>query len=282
MVVAGDAKITQELLAQGLDHVLFTGGTEIGRKIMASAAPHLTSVLLELGSKCPAIVASDADLEVVARRVAWAKLLNSGQTCLAPDYVLAERSIRDELVRRIADTVTQFRADQLGAGLRIVNERQFDRLVGCLNSTSGRIVSGGGSDRNALTIESTVIVDPNPDDAVMREEIFGPILPVLTVASMDEAVAFVNAQPKPLAAYYFTKSRTVAKNLLDAVSSGGAVVNHVATHVMAPQLPFGVVGASGLGTYHGASRHSVIEKLCWSRHSGLTRRSFTRPTQRGQ
>lgn len=267
VVVEGDAEVTQELLAQGLDQVLFTGGTEIGRKIMAGAAPHLTPVLLELGGKSPVVVASDADLEVVARRVVWTKLLNSGQMCLAPDYVLAERSIRDELVRRITDTVTQFRADQVDAGLRIVNERQFDRLVGCLAETSGRIVSGGGSDRDSLTIEPTVIVDPDPDDTVMRQEIFGPILPVLAVDSMDEAIAFVNARPKPLAAYYFTKSRTVAKKLVDAVSSGGAVVNHVAIQVMAPQLPFGGVGASGMGAYHGkwgfeafSHRKSVVVK----------------------
>lgn len=251
VVAEGDAKVTQELLAQGPDHVLFTGGAKIGRKIMAAAAPHLTSVVLELGGKSPVIVASDADLDITARRILWMKLLNSGQTCLAPDYVLAQRPIHDELIRCITDTITEFRADQPGNGLRIVNQRQFDRLAGYLASTSGRIATGGGSDRETLTIEPTVIVDPDPDDDVMQQEIFGPILPVLTVDSMDEAIAFVNARPKPLAAYYFTKSRTVAGNLLGSISSGGASVNHIAAHVMAPQLPFGGVGASGMGGYHG-------------------------------
>ena len=267
VVIEGDAQVTQDLLSQGLDQVLFTGGTESGRRILEGAAPHLTPVLLELGGKSPVVVASDADLEVVARRVAWTKLFNSGQTCLAPDYVLAERSIHDELVRLIADTVTQFRADQRGRGLRIVNERQFDRLAGSLADTSGRIVFGGGSDRETLTIDPTVIADPDPDDVVMREEIFGPILPVLAVDSIDEAIAFVNARPKPLAAYYFTSSRTVARKLVNAISSGGAVVNHAAVHAMVPQLPFGGVGDSGMGAYHGkwgfqafSHRKSVLVK----------------------
>ncbi|RZL25401.1 MAG: aldehyde dehydrogenase family protein [Rhodococcus sp. (in: high G+C Gram-positive bacteria)] len=267
VVVEGDAQVTQELLSQGPDKVLFTGGTEIGRKILARAAPDLTPVLLELGGKSPVVVAADAEMDVVARRVAWAKLFNSGQTCLAPDYVLAERSIHEQLVHRIIDTLTQFRADQQGQGLQIVNERQFDRLAASLADTSGRIVFGGGSDRDALTIEPTVIIDPDPDDAVMQEEIFGPILPVLAVDSIDEAITFVNARPKPLAAYYFTSSRTVATKLVNAISSGGAVVNHVTVHAMVPQLPFGGVGDSGMGAYHGkwgfeafSHRKSVLVK----------------------
>ncbi|MGV0652758.1 aldehyde dehydrogenase family protein [Mycolicibacterium thermoresistibile] len=249
-VVEGDAQTTQDLLAQGFDHALFTGGTEVGRKIMAAAAPTLTPVTLELGGKSPVIVTADADLDVAARRIAWVKLMNSGQTCIAPDYVLVDRSVRDALVTKIVDTVKAFRAGE-SPSLRIVNERQFDRLASLIATTSGRIVSGGGTDRARLRIEPTVIVDPAPTDPVMAEEIFGPILPVLTIESADAAVKFVNDRPKPLAMYVFTKSTQTGRRLIDAIPSGGAVINHLAMHCLVPQLPFGGVGDSGMGAYHG-------------------------------
>lgn len=249
-VVEGDAQTTQVLLAQGFDHALFTGGTEVGRKIMAAAAPTLTPVTLELGGKSPVIVTADADLDVAARRIAWVKLMNSGQTCIAPDYVLVDRSVRDALVTKIVDTVKAFRAGE-SPSLRIVNERQFDRLASLIATTSGRIVSGGGTDRARLRIEPTVIVDPAPTDPVMAEEIFGPILPVLTIESADAAVKFVNDRPKPLAMYVFTKSTQTGRRLIDAIPSGGAVINHLAMHCLVPQLPFGGVGDSGMGAYHG-------------------------------
>lgn len=250
-VVEGDASTTQELLAQGFDHALFTGGTEIGRKIMAAAAPTLTPVTLELGGKSPVVVLADADLDVAARRIAWIKMLNSGQTCIAPDYVLADRSIAGKLADKIVATIAEFRAEEKDPSLRIVNERQFDRLASLISATSGTVVTGGRSDRSALRIEPTVIVDPAADDPVMSEEIFGPILPILTVASPEDAVAFVNARPKPLALYVFTENQHVARDLVDRIPSGGAVINHVAVHCLVPQLPFGGVGASGMGAYHG-------------------------------
>jgi aldehyde dehydrogenase (NAD+) len=250
-VVEGDAAVTQALLAQGFDHALFTGGTEIGKKIMAAAAPTLTPVTLELGGKSPVIVAADADIDVAARRIAWVKLINSGQTCIAPDYVLADRSIADELVDKIVANVREFRSAVSEPSMRIVNQRQFDRLVSLISNTEGKVVTGGGSDSAALRIEPTVIVDPSPTDAVMADEIFGPILPVLTFDSLDSAAEFVNDKPKPLALYLFTASRTVAQALIDRMPSGGAVVNHVAMHCLVPQLPFGGVGASGMGAYHG-------------------------------
>jgi aldehyde dehydrogenase (NAD+) len=250
-VVEGDAAVTQALLAEGFDHALFTGGTEVGKKIMAAAAPTLTPVTLELGGKSPVIVAADADIDVAARRIAWVKLLNSGQTCIAPDYVLAERSIADELVDKIVSNVREFRSGESDPALRIVNQRQFDRLVSLIGATDGTVVTGGGFDSAALQIEPTVIVDPPPNDAVMADEIFGPILPIVTVDSLDTAAEFVNSRPKPLALYLFTASRLVARALIDRIPSGGAVVNHVAMHCMVPQLPFGGVGASGMGAYHG-------------------------------
>ena len=266
-VVEGAADVTQDLLSQGFDHALFTGGTEIGRKIMAAAAPTLTPVTLELGGKSPVLVLPDADLDVTARRIAWTKLLNSGQTCIAPDYVLADRAIARELTEKIVATIAKVRADQTTDSLRIVNERQFDRLVSLLATTPGKVVAGGGSDRSTLSIDATVIVDPAPDDPVMADEIFGPILPIITVGSTEEAVAFVNSRPKPLALYVFTASQDVGRDLVDRMPSGGAVINHIAMHCLVPQLPFGGIGASGMGAYHGqwgfealSHRRAVLSK----------------------
>jgi aldehyde dehydrogenase (NAD+) len=177
--------------------------------------------------------------------------MNSGQTCIAPDYVLAERSIREELTAKIVENVIAFRADQGGRGQRIVNERQFDRLAGYLESTKGTVVTGGDVDRGTLTIQPTVIVDPDPDEPGMADEIFGPILPIVTVDSVDAAIGFVNSRPKPLALYVFTKSKASQAALIDGIPAGGAVVNHVALHCLVPSLPFGGVGASGMGAYHG-------------------------------
>ena len=248
-VVEGDGVVSQELIAQGFDRVFFTGGTEIGRKVYEGAAPHLTPVTLELGGKSPVIVAADADIDVAAKRIAWIKLMNSGQTCVAPDYVLADASIRDDLVAKIGDAVAAFEVGQKGK--RIVNQRQFDRLTGYLSATKGRVALGGGSDAVQLSIQPTVIVDPDPAEPAMQGEIFGPILPVITVDSLDEAIGFVNSRPKPLAAYLFTSSRQVRERVIREVSSGGMLVNHLGFQVTTAKLPFGGVGASGMGAYHG-------------------------------
>jgi len=250
-VVEGDASTTQRLLAGGFDHVLFTGGTEVGRKVMAAAAPTLTPVTLELGGKSPVIVAADADLDVAARRIAWIKLLNSGQTCIAPDYVLVDRTVADEFIAKVVANMAAFRSAEPLSALPIVNDRQFDRLQSYIGSTSGQIVAGGRWDAATRRIEPTVIVDPAPTDAVMDDEIFGPILPILRTESHSAAVQFVNSRPKPLALYVFTGSRRTGRELIDAIPSGGAVINHVAMHCLVPQLPFGGVGASGMGAYHG-------------------------------
>jgi aldehyde dehydrogenase (NAD+) len=265
-VIEGDAAVTQELLAAGFDHALFTGGTAIGKKIMAAAAPTLTPVTLELGGKSPVIVAADADVDVAARRIAWVKLMNSGQTCIAPDYVLADRRIVDELVGKIVANFRDFRAGETDPGLRIVNQRQFDRLVSLISTTDGKVVTGGRSDAAALRIEPTVIFDPSPADPVMADEIFGPLLPVLAVESLDHAVDFVNSRPKPLALYVFASGQ-LGRDLIDRIPSGGAVINHVAMHCLVPSLPFGGVGASGMGAYHGkwgfetlSHRRAVLSK----------------------
>ncbi|MCX2715418.1 aldehyde dehydrogenase family protein [Mycolicibacterium sp. J2] len=269
-VVEGDALTTGELIAAGFDHVLFTGGTEIGRKIMAAAAPTLTPVTLELGGKSPVLVTADADLEVAARRIAWVKLMNSGQTCIAPDYVLVERTVADAFTEKLVAAMAALHSDRTGAGQRIVNRRQFDRLTSLLESTTGIIVAGGRRAADTLTIEPTVIRDPAPTDPVMADEIFGPILPVLTVESTEVAVGFVNARPKPLALYVFTGSPQRGRDLVDRMPSGGAVINHVAIHCLVPALPFGGVGASGMGQYHGrwgfealSHRRAVLAKTTW-------------------
>jgi aldehyde dehydrogenase (NAD+) len=249
-VVEGDGAVSQELIAQGLDRVFFTGGTEIGRKVYEGAAPHLTPVTLELGGKSPVIVAADADVDVAAKRIAWIKLLNAGQTCVAPDYVLADAKVRDELVEKIGQAVTKFRSEEK-TGLRIVNQRQFDRLTGYLATTKGTIALGGNSDASTLRLEPTVVVDPDPDEPLMRNEIFGPILPVISVQSLDDAIRFVNSRPKPLSAYLFTKTRAVRERVIREVPAGGMLVNHLAFQVSTARLPFGGVGASGMGAYHG-------------------------------
>jgi aldehyde dehydrogenase (NAD+) len=249
-VIEGDGAVSQELIAQALDRVFFTGGTEIGRKVYEGAAPHLTPVTLELGGKSPVIVAADADVDVAAKRIAWIKLLNAGQTCVAPDYVLADAKVRDELVEKIGQAVTKFRSEEK-TGLRIVNQRQFDRLTGYLATTKGTIALGGNSDASTLRLEPTVVVDPDPDEPLMSNEIFGPILPVISVQSLDDAIRFVNSRPKPLSAYLFTKTRAVRERVIREVPAGGMLVNHLAFQVSTARLPFGGVGASGMGAYHG-------------------------------
>jgi aldehyde dehydrogenase (NAD+) len=265
-VIEGDGAVSQELISQGFDRVCFTGGTEIGRKVYESAASQLTPVTLELGGKSPVIVAADADIAVAAKRIAWTKLINSGQTCIAPDYVLADVKIRDELVDKIKEAVTAFEADDPG-GKRIVNQRHFDRLTASLAATKGTIAVGGGSDASTIKIQPTVVVDPDPDEPLMKDEIFGPILPVVTVQSLDEAIEFVNSRAKPLAAYLFTKTKSVRERVIKEVPAGGMLINHLVFQFATTKLPFGGVGPSGIGAYHGrwgfeefSHRKSVLTK----------------------
>ena len=249
-VIEGDGDVSQELIAQGFDKLCFTGGTEIGRRVYQAAAAHLTPVTLELGGKSPVIVTADADIEIAAKRIAWTKLINSGQICIAPDYLIADASIRDDLIDKIRDAVDTFEAEN-PAGKRIVNERHFDRLVASLAATKGTVAIGGGSDAAELKIQPTVVVDPALDEPLMTDEFFGPILPVVTVQSIDEAIEFVNSRPKPLAAYLFTKSKTVRERVIKEVTAGGMLVNHLLFQFSTTKLPFGGVGPSGMGSYHG-------------------------------
>ena len=265
-VIEGDGAVSQELIAQRFDKLCFTGGTEIGRRVYEAAAPHLTPVTLELGGKSPVIVAADADIEVAAKRIAWTKLINSGQICIAPDYVLADQSVSGQLVTELRKAIEHFRSEDTG-GMRIVNERHFNRLTTALSATKGEVAIGGGSDAAALTIDPTVVVDPDPTEPLMTDEIFGPVLPVLTVRNLDEAITFVNSRPKPLAAYLFTKAKEIRERVIAEVPAGGMLVNHLIFQLATAKLPFGGVGPSGMGAYHGrfgfeefSHRKSVLTK----------------------
>jgi aldehyde dehydrogenase (NAD+) len=266
-VIEGAADATQELLDQGFDHCFFTGSPEVGKLVMAGAAKHLTPVTLELGGKSPVIIAADAKLKVAARRIAFAKLLNSGQTCVAPDYVLAHRSVRDEFVAELGKAIDAMSDEST---LPIINSRQADRVSKLAESAGGKTVRGGKYDVDAHRGELTVIVDPAADADLMREEIFGPLLPVVTVDSMDDAIAHVQQGPKPLAVYLFSEDRNNQDRVVNEISNGGTVINHLMYHLLVPGLPFGGVGNSGTGAYHGKwgfdtfSHHkAVMSKPTW-------------------
>ncbi|HKY15885.1 MAG TPA: aldehyde dehydrogenase family protein [Microthrixaceae bacterium] len=254
VVVEGGVPETTALLENRFDHIFFTGSTNVGRVVMKAAAEHLTPVTLELGGKSPTIVCADADLDVAARRIVWAKLLNAGQTCIAPDYVLAERAIRDRLVAKMGTQIEAFygadpkKTPDLG---RIVNERHHGRLMDLIGSSGGTIAHGGEADIVERYLEPTIVVDPDVDSELMSEEIFGPVLPVLAVDSVEEAIAFVNDRPKPLALYLYSRSKQIADRVLARTSSGGACVNHSLMHIVPDTMPFGGVGSSGMGSYHG-------------------------------
>ncbi|HUS43057.1 MAG TPA: aldehyde dehydrogenase family protein [Ilumatobacteraceae bacterium] len=256
-VVTGAVDETTALLEQRFDHIFYTGNGKVGRVVMRAAAEHLTPVTLELGGKSPAIVAADANLEVAAKRIAWAKFLNAGQTCVAPDYVLVEESVEDQLVTALADAVTTFYgADprQSDDYARIVNERHHERLMKLLDAGGyDATVIGGTGDRGSRYIAPTVLAGVKPDAAVMDDEIFGPILPVLTVGDIDEAIRFVNDREKPLALYAFSSDEDTLEHVVANTSAGGVTLNHAVLHLAVPDLPFGGVGESGMGSYHGKS-----------------------------
>ncbi|MFD5002770.1 aldehyde dehydrogenase family protein [Streptomyces mutabilis] len=255
-VVEGGVPETTALLAERFDHIFYTGNGTVGRIVMRAAAEHLTPVTLELGGKSPAFVDRDADLDAVAARLAGGKFLNAGQTCVAPDYVLTDpetaAALEPALVRAVEALYGTDPARSTEYA-RIVNERHFDRLTGLLDS--GRVVVGGGSDRSRKYIAPTVLADVAPDAPVMREEIFGPILPIVTVSGLDEAIDFVNDRDKPLALYVFSESDGTRERFAAETSSGGLGHGLPLAHLTVSDLPFGGVGESGMGNYHG--RYSI-------------------------
>lgn len=254
--VQGNRDVNTALLAERYDLIFFTGSPALGRTVMAAAAKNLTPVVLELGGKSPCIVDYDADIEVAARRIAWGKCLNAGQTCIAPDYLLVHSAVKDRLIAALGK---EFKAllgeepQQSKHFVRIVNERAFDRLVGYFKD--GDIVVGGQTERSERFIAPTILDNVNPESAVMQDEIFGPIFPVVTFQTTAEAVNFVTSREKPLALYYFGKS---GKQVIRTTSSGGACINDTIMHIANENLPFGGVGNSGMSSYHGKNSFDVF------------------------
>lgn len=269
-VSEGGLEVAQELLQEPLDYIFFTGGPAGGREVMAAAAKHLTPVALELGGKNPCIVDDDIHLEHTARRIVWGKFFNAGQSCVAVDYILANRNIKEELTRRIMTITREFygsdpkHSPDFG---RIVNERHFDRLQGLMHC--GRIRMGGSSDRAERYIEPTILDEIVGDEPVMQEEIFGPLLPILEYRHLGEAIEFVNAQPKPLALYFFSHDTVRQERVLRETSSGGGCINDTVIQETSVHLPFGGVGMSGIGAYHGKAGFDAF-----SHHRSIVRSSF--------
>lgn len=269
-VMEGGVAETTALLAQRWDHIFYTGNGTVGRIVMAAAAEHLTPVTLELGGKSPCIVDRTANLDVAARRIVFGKFYNAGQTCVAPDHVLVEDMVHDALINRLVSTIREFYGDDPKATPdfgRIINERHHARLTKLLSS--GETVVGGQSDASERYIAPTILRDVKPTDPVMQEEIFGPILPVISVPTVDAAIAHVNRGDKPLALYVFSRDRRTQEHVIKNTSAGGTTVNHVWFHLGVPDLPFGGVGNSGMGAYHG--RHSFET---FSHQRGVLKKGF--------
>ncbi|CAG8759617.1 25458_t:CDS:2, partial [Racocetra persica] len=254
-IVSGGVAETTALLKHRFDHIFYTGSGKVGKIIMSAAAEHLTPVTLELGGKSPAIVANDMDISILAKRMIWSKMYNCGQTCIAPDYMICERSVQDAFIKEVPKVIEQFYGldpqNNTSHYCRIINKSHFDRLQNLLNQTKGRIVHGGNSDRDDLYISPTIVADVPKEDKLMEDEIFGPIFPIVVVENLDEAIEYVNSKDIPLALYPFSKSDKTVKHILDNTRSGGAVINDCLMHFTVKDLPFGGQGPSGIGSYHG-------------------------------
>ncbi len=248
-VVEGAVDVTTELLEQRWDHILFTGSTRVGQVVMEAAAKHLTPVTLELGGKSPTIVAADADLKVAAKRIAWGKTINAGQTCTAPDYVLVERSVASEFTGHLTEELANFR--DTAPPTSIINTNHVGRLEGLLDGHGGEELLPRKVDAETRVMAPVVIREPDPSSAVMQEEIFGPLIPVLEVDSIDAAISFIKARPRPLALYLFTGSEVTERTVLTRTHAGSVCINHVLYQAVVTSLPFGGIGPSGMGAYHG-------------------------------
>jgi coniferyl-aldehyde dehydrogenase len=267
-VVTGDADVAAAFSRLDFDHLLFTGSTAVGRHVMRAAADHLTPVTLELGGKSPALVAPDYPIDTAAGRIAFGKCFNAGQTCIAPDYVLCPENRLDAFVKAFSDAVTRLYPTMAANPdyTAIINQRQFDRLSGYLSDAKakgGRLVQVNPSSetfQDGGKMPLWLVLDPTNTMAVMQEEIFGPILPVVTYRKLSEAVDFVNGRPRPLALYYFDQNGRRTRRVLDQTRSGGVCVNDTLAHVAQDDLPFGGVGQSGMGAYHGEAGFLAFSK----------------------
>ncbi|NEO41310.1 MAG: aldehyde dehydrogenase [Moorea sp. SIOASIH] len=251
-VVEGGVKTCQQLLGKKFDHIFFTGGTKVGQIIMELAAKTLTTVTLELGGKSPCIVDENVNIKEAAKRITWGKFINAGQTCVAPDYLLVNRRIKNELLTNIKKYIQQFYGDNPATSpdyARIINDRQFERLTALLKD--GNIIIGGQTLASERYIAPTVIENVSYDAALMQEEIFGPILTVLEYSDLEEAIALINSRPKPLALYFFSQDKAKQQLVLKSTSSGGVCINDTMMQASITELPFGGIGDSGMGNYHG-------------------------------
>ncbi|MDY6781002.1 MAG: aldehyde dehydrogenase [Cyanobacteriota bacterium] len=269
-VVEGGKETTQALLAEKFDHIFFTGSHRVGKIIMEAAAKHLTPVTLELGGKNPCIIEPDTPVELTAKRIAWGKFINAGQTCIAPDYLLVHNSIKDELCQALVGAIRELYGENPAKSpdyARIINDFHFERLRALLNE--GKIAVGGETNAEEHYIAPTVLDGVNWNSEIMEEEIFGPILPLIEYSNLEEAIAEINARPKPLALYLFSKSKTTQQRVLNSTSSGGVCLNDTIVHFISPELPFGGVGESGMGAYHGKLTFDTF-----SHKKGVLKRSF--------
>lgn len=268
-VVEGGREENQALLEEAFDYIFFTGSVEVGKTVMAAAAKHLTPVTLELGGKSPAIVDETANIPLAAKRIAFGKVLNAGQTCVEPDYLMIHESVKDRFLEEFKKALEGFFPNGDYSEMPvIISEKHFVRVTGLIQGE--RVVIGGGSDPKRRFVEPTVLVDITPDSPVMQEEIFGPILPVMTYRDLDACISFIRSRPKPLAFYLFTQSGAVEKKVLDTCSFGGGCINDTIIHLANPRLGFGGVGDSGMGSYHGklsfetfTHYRSIVKKSNW-------------------
>ena len=257
-VVQGNREVNRKLFEMRWDVIFFTGSPDLGRQVMEAAARHLPPVVLELGGKSPCIVDRGADIDVAARRIAWGKTLNAGQTCIAPDHLLIHRSLQEPFVKAYKEALQRLHGEDARQSphyVRLVNDRAFERVAGYI--PQGKVLVGGRTDAAERYIEPTLLAEVDPAAPVMREEIFGPVLPMLTFERIDEAVEFVTGREKPLALYYFGPE-AAGREVLRRTSSGGACLNDTIMHIANDQLPFGGVGNSGMGHYHGRERFEAF------------------------
>ncbi|RCJ28257.1 aldehyde dehydrogenase [Nostoc sp. ATCC 43529] len=270
-VVEGGVEASQKLLAEKFDHIFFSGGTAVGKIVMEAAAKHLTPVTLELGGKSPCIVDTDINFEHTARRITWGKFINAGQTCIAPDYLLVDKNIKKDLINSLQKSLKEFYGGNPVNSpdyARIISQKHFDRLVKFLED--GKVIVGGETKSSQRYIAPTIIDNVSLEDSVMQEEIFGPILPIIEYSDIAEAIALINSRPKPLALYLFSQNKDLQKRVLQETSSGGVCINDTIMHVGVPSLPFGGVGDSGIGNYHGKAsfdafshKKSVLQNSFW-------------------
>lgn len=269
-VIEGGQECAEALLDEKFDTLFFTGSTRVGREVMKAAARHLTPVTLELGGKCPCIVAADAPIEITARRIAWGKFINAGQTCVAPDHLWVDRRVAPALLDALRTAIGGFygedpqRSPDYG---RIIHRGHFDRLHAMIND--GTLAHGGRSDPRDLYLEPTILRDVAADSAVMGEEIFGPILPLLEYHEIDEVLTTLRDQPLPLALYLFTADRALQDRVLAETRSGGVCINDTISHIIGRDLPFGGVGESGMGSYHGRASFE-----CFTQQRAVLNRSL--------